>query len=331
MDELISVIVPVYNVAKYLKRCIESIINQTYSNTEIILVDDGSTDESGDICEMYANNHANIISIHKSNGGLSSARNEGIRKSSGKYICFVDSDDYISPVMIERLYNNIKTFSAEISICDFWWINEGDNPDSHSECKINVVDGKTNILMQIINNYLPTIVAWNKLYKKEIWEGISYPEGRFHEDEFVIHELLNRCERIVYTTEKMYFYIRHNNSITHVFSGKRIIDAVEAYENRFLFSETQNNLLFYEKCGLTFIEVCRSRLRELEESDHENMNERNQLAKTITEKLMRHYKQLVECKALSWWKRGCLWGLVNKPYASIYRNILLSDFWWNMF
>lgn len=121
----ISIIVPVYNVEQYITRCIESITSQTYRNIEILLIDDGSTDNSGNICDEYQKKDSRVMTFHKTNGGLSDARNYGIKHASGQYLCFVDSDDYISKHMVEILYNNLIKYSADISACGFLTVHDG--------------------------------------------------------------------------------------------------------------------------------------------------------------------------------------------------------------
>lgn len=231
---MISVIVPIYNVEEYLKRCIDSIINQTYRNLEIILVDDGATDNCPLIADEYKKIDKRIKVIHKTNGGLSDARNAGIEIATGEYLMFIDSDDEINENMISILYDNLKKHDADISICGYQKIYIGDDIKKvYKEYDVKVC--KYNLFENMYNTYGKyTIVAWNKLYKKELFETLRYPKGKVHEDEFVIHELLKKCNTLVYDTRELYYYYQRNNSITSNFNLKRL-NAIEALEERLSF------------------------------------------------------------------------------------------------
>ena len=245
MDK-ISIIIPIYNVEKYLERCINSIINQTYSNIEILLIDDGSTDSSPTICDNYQKKDNRIKVIHKQNGGLSDARNKGIEIATGEYLIFIDSDDYIEKNMVEVLYNDLIKNNADISICDYIKEYSDKKEIDNFDKKYFVISGndKYNYLY---NEYsIRTIVAWNKIYKKELFKEIRYEKGKVHEDEFIIHELLNKAKKISYVLEPLYHYIQRDNSITHSFNYKRF-DKIEALDQRADFFQKNNmNNLYYE-------------------------------------------------------------------------------------
>lgn len=238
-NDLISVIVPVYNVKQVLNRCVDSIINQTYKNIEIILVDDGSSDGSDKICDEYKRNNKNIIVIHKENGGLSDARNAGIEKASGKYLLFIDSDDFINLKMIEILYNNLINNNADISIC---------RPilfEDEKEIKNNEVEEKTivyneiEILRNMYDDYLITVVAWNKLYKRELFDEIMYPKGRIIEDSAVIHYLLSKAHRVVYSNLELYYYYQRHDSIMHKINYN-LLDELDWLNDRINYFEKLN-------------------------------------------------------------------------------------------
>ena len=239
--ELISVIVPVYNVEKYLSGCIESIVNQTYKNLEIILVDDGSPDRCGAICDEYAKKDERIKVIHKKNGGLSSARNAGIEISNGEYIAFVDSDDYIGRDMYEVLYNNIKKYNCDISICNFLCVDEnGKNIDSMNETMPvgdGVVDSKSVLYYKFTETkYWYWVVAWNKLYKRNIFDNIRFEDGKLHEDEFIAHHIYFSAENVACASDALYFYVQRTDSImSKKYSVKRL-DYVEALLLRLNFA-----------------------------------------------------------------------------------------------
>ncbi len=218
MNFTVSVIVPTYKVEKYLCKCIDSIINQTYKNLEIILVDDGSPDNCGKICDEYALKDSRVRVIHKENGGLSDARNAGLETAKGDYIGFVDSDDWIELNMYERLVANAVKFDAEISVGGVADILEKDG--EYTQFK-TTYDGKINEYVlskeEAMKKYfLGSWSAWDKIYKKEVFDGICFPKGEINEDEAIVLYLLDRCNKIAYTNEVFYNYITRpgSNSIT---------------------------------------------------------------------------------------------------------------------
>ena len=212
---LISIIVPVYRVEKYLEKCVDSLIKQTYTNLEIILVDDGSPDACPAMCDEFAKNDARIKVIHKVNGGLSDARNAGLEIAKGEYIGFVDSDDFIAVDMYEIMLRSIQINNSDIACCNYLQISEDGAlyPNQKLPLKDECVDKNTafNILVEFGGYYG---VAWNKLYSREIIEGIRYPKGRKYEDFFVIAEIINKCKKISHINRAMYYYVRRVGSIT---------------------------------------------------------------------------------------------------------------------
>lgn len=232
MNDLISIVVPVYNVAYLLERCIKSILNQTYRNLEIILVDDGSTDESGKLCDHYSKNDGRINVIHKTNGGLSSARNAGTKISNGKYLLFVDSDDWIKPNMVEILYNQIIRTQADICVCG---ISPTDgNTVQHLEWfNKDLVLSKQKALDKLIKCELFTSHAWNKLYRTDIIIKFPFPEGKLYEDIYVMHNIFSECNSIAVVKDYLYFYYQRPNSITTVHNLKNRIAYVDAFKARY--------------------------------------------------------------------------------------------------
>lgn len=237
MDSKISVIVSVYKTEPYLNKCVESIINQTYQNLEIILVDDGSPDHCPELCDMWMQQDTRIQVIHQKNRGVSVARNVGIRAASGDYIGFVDSDDYIATTMYERMLSAIEDNGAELCICGTRWINEDGNIHTgvlRSPIINEVFDRRQAFHKLFIEGYFYYVTGCNKLYKSKIFDEITFPENRIHEDEFTIHYILNRCSKIVSIKDELYFYLQHSNSITHTYSIKRL-DGAWAFYDRYLF------------------------------------------------------------------------------------------------
>ena len=234
-EELISIIVPVYKVEKYLERCINSVLNQTYTNIECIIIDDGSPDQCPEICDRYAFSDERVKVIHKKNGGLSSARNQGLDIAKGGYIAFVDSDDYIHPRMIELLYTNLKKTDADIAMCDIEYVydNNFEKKENISPVKAEVIDRK-HLLEKLLQQYAGVyVVMCNKLYRKELWNQLRFPIGVLHEDEAVIHDLFLRCNKCVSLNEKLYSYYQRSGSIMNSQKSDRDLLYYDMLADRF--------------------------------------------------------------------------------------------------
>ena len=247
MDKLISVIVPIYKVEKYLKKCVDSLLVQTYKNLEIILVDDGSPDNCSVICDQYALMDSRVKVIHQKNSGLSAARNTGIKIAKGEFIAFVDSDDYIAPNMYEEMFKLISRADAELAICNVQKVDEkGKILDSDWTVESRVYDKKE--IFQKLNglNAVYYITAWNKLYRRELFSTILFPVGKIHEDEFIIHEIFDKCNRIVSTDSIYYFYLQRDGSIMSNRKSVKSLDGVEALYNRFYFYNEHEELCKYK-------------------------------------------------------------------------------------
>lgn len=298
MKDLISVIVPIYQVEDYLIECLDSIINQEYTNLEIILVDDGSKDKCPKICDDYKLKDNRIKVIHKPNGGLSDARNAGLEIAKGKYICFVDSDDVLNKNFIMTLYNNIKTTDADISICDFLSIKTiSDISDDNITNNLKLYTKE-----EILNDFykkqsLRLVLAWNKLYKREIWNNIRYPKGKVHEDEFVIHYILDNINKLVISDSKLYYYRQRENSITSVYNKKRL-NALEALEDRLEFYKKHSNEKMYNNTLYNFFFSIRHHLKQMK-----GIKEFNEIEKDLKKKNKQVYKKLLKCKTISLLKK----------------------------
>lgn len=212
---LISVIVPVYKVEEYLENCVNSIINQTYKNLEIILVDDGSPDKCGEMCEQLALSDSRIIVIHKKNGGLSSARNSGIDIANGEYIGFVDSDDTIEPFMYEKLYNENKLNSTLISVCAVNYIFQNGKTQRKNKLGKNKVFDFVEAIQEMNSHTYFDMGAWSKLYHRSLFENLRFPEGKLSEDFYIMFILFDKAQRISYVDYACYNYLQRENSITH--------------------------------------------------------------------------------------------------------------------
>ena len=239
----ISVVIPIYNVEKYINRCIDSVCNQTFTDIEIILVDDGSPDKCGVICDEYERADSRIRVIHKENGGLSSARNAGIdwvmRNSQCQWISFIDSDDWIHPRMLEVLYHAVISCSVKIGVCGY---NKTDTLEifpeiAIDEINIEVKDG----LKYFFSDGVTGVVAWNKLYHKSLFTSLRYPPGKIHEDEFLTYKLLHMAGRISVTDVPLYYYFMNDSGIMgSSFSAKKLVK-IEALRGQIKYTKKYGN------------------------------------------------------------------------------------------
>ena len=209
--DLVSIIVPIYKVEEYLEECISSIVNQTYKNIEIILVDDGSPDRCGIICDEWAQKDSRIRVIHKENGGVSDARNAGIDSAVGTYIACVDPDDFVSDDYISTLLESIG--QADLCCCNYITFSETEEKTFAVKDMVITEKQYWELLSDDdLSQYL--IVPWNKLYRSEIWQNVRYPKGMVHEDRYVLPELLSKCNKIVCLSKPKYYYRYRPFSIT---------------------------------------------------------------------------------------------------------------------
>lgn len=239
---MITIVVPVYQVSSYLNRCVQSLVTQTYRELSIILVDDGSTDGSGNLCDQWGNKDDRIQVIHQVNGGLAAARNRGLASCETDYVAFVDSDDYVEPTFIECLYRALVHGKADMSMCAF---SEEDN-EGHalSEGPIfprsGVVTGTQLMVDAARPDHWGDVVAWNKLYKREKWDGIAYPEGRLHEDEFVFHAIASECNKVAVSDDSLYHYVQRAGSIMKQKTLRSAADAAVALSDRLDFYHSEH-------------------------------------------------------------------------------------------
>lgn len=215
-DYLVSIIIPVYNMEKYMSNCLESIINQSYKKLEIIIVDDGSTDKSAEISDEYAIRDNRIKVIHTVNGGVAAARNCGLRAVKGDYIAFVDPDDIVSPFFIEELLKACLENDCSVAQCTHVRFKDQKEINVRSEAHPNykVWSGREMCKKLYTSEGVDASVLWTKLYHKSIWEGISFPDGKIHEDFLVIYKILYRTEKIVCLNSVLYYYRKNHSSIT---------------------------------------------------------------------------------------------------------------------
>lgn len=242
MDETISVIVPIYDVEDYLPKCIESILAQSYDKLEIILVNDGSTDKSGEICDKYLYLDWRIKVIHQQHRGVSAARNAGLDLAGGELIGFVDSDDYIHPRMFETLKRLIDETNADISICGYQKVI-GNEVFAYQifEDRTNTCCSNIEALEMLLSSKHPLmVILCNKLYRKELFEGVLFPEGFICEDTFVSYKILYKANKISHTEEKLYYYLQRRDSITGREMTPQRLDFFEACSEIFRFLENND-------------------------------------------------------------------------------------------
>ena len=237
MNSLISVIVPIYNVEKYLDRCVDSIINQTYKNLEIILVDDDSPDNCPQMCDDYAKKDSRIKIVHKENGGLSDARNAGMKVATGEYVSFIDSDDYISLDFYETLLETIVDNDSDIVECGVVKFYEDNNFDEYSD-DLKVTNYDTLYALDGLINENPFKQhVWNKLYKSNIALDIPYAVGKLNEDEFWTYQIFGKAKKVTRINKTMYYYFQRGSSIMGNGYNIRRLDALEGQMNRQAYIE----------------------------------------------------------------------------------------------
>lgn len=241
---LITVVVPIYNVEKYLKECVDSILTQTYRNLEIILVDDGSPDQCGALCDEYGRKDERVKVIHQENKGLSGARNSATDIARGEYITYVDSDDYIEPNMIETLYEELQKNHAQMSVisAEIFFEDETKVSNGHGN-QIFVYNKEKALDCFLFNDYLTPCVC-GKLYDNKLWKEIRCPEGKLFEDQFTTYKLIDLCEKIVYVTTPLYHYRKRAGSIGHSNFSKRTYDLYDAIHEEYEYISSK----YEEKC-----------------------------------------------------------------------------------
>lgn len=236
-DDVISVIVPIYRVEEYLNQCIESIVNQTYSNLQVILVDDGSPDRCGEMCEDWARRDKRIKVLHKKNGGLSDARNAGLAIATGRFVAFVDSDDWVEPQMYETMLSILVNENADLVACGI--VDTYPDKDIvHSYAY--AAGGPEKFLKMIYQDTTFPVSACNKLYKKNLWDDFKFPVGKLCEDAFTTYLLLDHASKIVQIPDGLYHYrIRESSIMTSEFKPARM-DEEEAWRRNYQYMQTHH-------------------------------------------------------------------------------------------
>ena len=235
--DTVSIIIPVYNVESYLDRCVDSVLKQSFQDIEILLIDDGSTDKSGLLCDRWAEKDNRVRVIHKVNEGVSAARNIGLDQANGDYIAFVDSDDFIDANMIETLYNTLQIKHADMCICGFVFVDEFGNPlaeeNQSSPITDEILTGFEVIQKLAGDRGWFYHLAWNKLYRKDLFSDIRFPKGIIcGEDAFIAHRLLGKCSIVACISDTYYYYTQRNQSVTHSRTWKTCLNDAESFLDR---------------------------------------------------------------------------------------------------
>ena len=266
---LISVIVPVYNVSDYLERCVDSIIRQSYTELEIILVDDGSTDNCGALCDEYKGRDSRIKVIHQENMGLGGARNSGLETATGDFIFFCDSDDFLSADTLEKMLLLLIKDDADIAACGFSHVGDDyfDNPAGEkvfTSRAYGIRNGRRSVIEMMRSNSICS-VAWNKLYKRELFDGVRFPERAYHEDEATTYKLLYKAGTVTYMPESCYKYYQRSGGIMNKNMDKRYEDFVDAFRLRIDYFKERNEEELAEHSRISFLQAIKYSYRNIDD------------------------------------------------------------------
>lgn len=244
----LSIIIPIYNVEQYLEETINTVLNQSFADFELILVDDGSTDSSGKICDEFAKKDKRVRVIHKKNEGVSVARNTGVQAAKGEYIGFVDSDDIIEPCMYEIMINAAKEYNCDIVQCE----HDRNTVLSYQKYKITSENFEVNTGYKVVNDIFikkggrctNILALWSKIYKRQLFEGIIFPEGRVYEDEARTYQIILKADRIGELNIPLYHYVKRDNSIITGIAVHKCLDKAWALHDRMEFFRHKDRDLF---------------------------------------------------------------------------------------
>ena len=317
MQDLITLIVPIYMVETYLDRCITSLVTQTYKNLEIILVDDGSKDNCPALCDEWAKKDERIRVIHRENGGLSAARNSGIDAANGEYLAFVDSDDFVSEEFIETLYQACKQTGSQIAQCRYEYV-DGDKMTKDKEEvtePMEVYSGREMIKGMSWRDGAYNVVAWNKLYHKSVFEGVRYPEGRIHEDEATTHKLFYQAEQVAFVYRFLYGYYTGGTSITRDKFSKKRLDWEWAVRNRLTFLKERHEI----EILILMYKIYMDGTIDLYYKTKEILQDK-EAAKELMERMKATYKELKKCGGTSLKTRIGYWIFLANPM--LYKKLL---------
>lgn len=303
MNELVSIIVPIYNVEKYLNRCIITLVNQSFKNIEIILVDDGSPDNCSSICDSWIKKDTRIKVIHKENGGLSDARNAGIKIAKGDYLCFVDSDDYVHKDYIKVLFELCQKYDSDISVCRNYKVTGDEDYNKELPKGNDFTSNSEDFIYKKKHFYC---VAWGKLYKRKIFNNIRYPKGKIHEDVAVIYKILYEAKKIAFTDLKLYYYFVNPKSIMREAYSIKHLDILDNLYDcyKYFINKKEEKIAF-----IILNDYIDNILNEYKNICSSQINSR-EIRKSIIDKYKKEYKTVI---------RSCNLGFVSKIKYIIYR------------
>ena len=310
MDK-VSVIVPIYNAESYLEKCVNSIINQTERDIQIILVDDGSTDKSPQICDELSLKDDRIVVFHKKNGGLSSARNKGLENAKADYVCFIDSDDIIAPYYVEHLLSLIEKYDCDVAVGKFETFTDKDPSFDNIDNDVEIVEGKNAIDKLFGKSYVTATIACNKVYKKSLFDDIKFPEGKINEDEATAYRIFYKTERVAFSNSVVYGYYMRDNSITKSKFSKRNFDFLEiAWERCMFFKERGEERYYY-----LFLKIYCWTLLEFSEKTKKILGD-SKKSKELVKEFKEKSKILKKSQYISKSKKMAIW--VIRWFPSLY-------------
>lgn len=328
-NALISIIVPVYKVEQYLPKCIDSLLVQTYDHFEVLLIDDGSPDNCPEICDRYAAQDARVRVFHKQNGGQSSARNLGLDHSRGEYIAFVDSDDYVSPFYLERLYQRITADKTDFAVCGYQEVEQSVHDHPKTITRDDGVVGQENAwYWETEGFYMLAVALWNKLFKAELWKELRLVDGKYAEDSFAFTYYMKHAKTVSIISEPLYFYVQRGDSNVHDYSVKNL-DSVEARLERAAYHLASGR-----------DELARTLIMQISHQMYyacERLDMTELAAKIRYEKLAEEYKALYHragcrfelsktgIKSAAFAKADRVAGVVWKAYRSVRRSLEIKN------
>lgn len=313
MRDLVSIIVPVYNVGPYLPRCLQSLTAQTYERIEIILVDDGSQDDSGAVCDLWARRDDRIRVYHKPNGGLSDARNYGLERAAGEYVCFVDSDDWCDGRYIETLHRTLVETDSDLVECDYVYIWDGKAVpvSTQTEYDREVYTDRDCFKKYLTNTFFSSVC--NKLYRKRVIENLPFRVGVFHEDEYWTYRIFSSARRVCRLHYVGYYYYQRQGSIVNSRpSFKRLNDAFRAGTERIDYIE--RNYPEYASIGYSkMIYTCMYLFNQADRGDFDRKDELEKALVSYARRMLGKYLKKMRFRCEMW--RFCLFALVPRAYC----------------
>lgn len=268
----ISVVIPMYNAERYIRKCLDSIINQTYQNLEVIIVNDGSTDSSREICEEYVLKDKRITLVNTENRGAGSARNTGLEMSTGEYVSFIDSDDYICSDYYARLSKMIQETNADIAIGRYKRVSEHETMNFVNTGEVKERTSREQLLElygEDIDRYVNSVLVTNKLFNKKLFgEEIRYPIRRLIDDEFIIYKLIDKAKKIVYTDDVMYAYVQSDGSVMRTnFKEKRVYDTMDVYDEVYAYFREKDDKELNRLVMIRYLLYCVEMVRKTSMSE----------------------------------------------------------------